>query len=84
MHRFLTFIVIGDRSRPRARGSRSIVSTTLTPIHSHPRVVDFRTDSDAVEPVVKLRQPLALTNQIAWGKVSLKSLEITAIMVRDH
>jgi hypothetical protein len=27
---------------------------------------------------VKLGQPPALTNQIAWGKVSLKSLEITS------
>jgi hypothetical protein len=27
---------------------------------------------------VKLRQAPALTNQIAWGKVSLKCLEITS------
>lgn len=27
---------------------------------------------------VKLGQPPALTNQIAWGKVSLKSIEITS------
>jgi len=80
----MTLIVIVDQSRPRTKGSLSIVSKTLTSIHPHPREVDFRTGSNPVEPVVNLRQSPALTNQMAWGKVSFKSLEITAIMVRAH
>ena len=36
------------------------------------------TGTNQVEEEVKLGQAPALTNQIAWGKVSLKSLEITS------
>jgi len=36
------------------------------------------TGTNQVVEEVKLGQPPALTNQIAWGKVSLKSLEITS------
>jgi len=35
------------------------------------------TGTNQVVEEVKLGQPPALTNQIAWGKVSLKSLEIS-------
>jgi hypothetical protein len=37
----------------------------------------FLTGTKKVVQEVKLGQAPALTNQIAWGKVSLKSLEIT-------
>jgi hypothetical protein len=40
--------------------------------------VGLLTDINKVVEKVKLGQPPALTNQIAWGKVSLKSLEITS------
>lgn len=36
------------------------------------------TGTNQVVEEVKLGQAPALTNQIAWGKVSLKSLEITS------
>jgi hypothetical protein len=36
------------------------------------------TGTNRVVEEVKLGQAPALTNQIAWGKVSLKSLEITS------
>ena len=36
------------------------------------------TGTNRVVEEVKLGQAVALTNQIAWGKVSLKSLEITS------
>jgi hypothetical protein len=36
------------------------------------------TGTNEVVEEVKLGQAPALTNQIAWGKVSLKSLEITS------
>jgi hypothetical protein len=36
------------------------------------------TGTNQVVEEVKLGQPPALTNQIAWGKVLLKSLEITS------
>jgi len=36
------------------------------------------TGTNQVVVEVKLGQPPALTNQIAWGKVLLKSLEITS------
>jgi hypothetical protein len=40
--------------------------------------VDLLTGTNEVVEKVKLGQPPALTNQIAWGNVSLKSLEITS------
>jgi hypothetical protein len=40
--------------------------------------VDLLTGTNKVVEKVKLHQPPALTNQIAWGNVSLKSLEITS------
>jgi len=36
------------------------------------------TGTNQVVEEVKLGQPPALTNQIAWGKVLIKSLEITS------